>query len=275
MPLTTALLPRPAGPSGGGLEAVLTAEVDVVARLEPEPAALTSMVTAQPLAVGRLAALWPDPAADELRGHLHHLRIDTDTDVGIDPAVAATSNEVLDAVINATATAFTRPHQVAHGTNELRPWQALTDPAAAPAWALPAAAMFTGGVVPPRRVGEPESMWLTRARQAVVFPAGMRRGGAQGVRVAVEDTLTGTRRVLIRERANGDRWAMHVHTLTGETPDPDRTRADAQRVAAAGVVVTVVAIDGQTYDDLAAAHATYDDVTAAYTNYDDLATTPP
>lgn len=211
--------------------------------------------------------------AAELLLHLQHLLIDEQTDHGI--ADPAGSNRVLHALLQAFAAPFGRSHAVAHGEGDLEPWRVLTDPAVAPVWALPYAAQFAGGVVPPRLDGETDDAYLARARQAVVFPRGMKRGGAEAIRIAVEATLTGSRRVFIRERANDDAWSLYVHTLSAETPDPGATRREAESVAAAGVVVTVVPLDGQTYQDVAAKHADYGAVAGAYSSYGQMAVTPP
>lgn len=272
MTLTTLLRPSGGAPPGAGLECVIRSGVRVRATLDGLPGVMATRI-----GVGdRVRAVLTVPAwaraAHEMAGHVPHLVVgpsagDRDDD--------AASNRVLGALVQGMAAPFARLHATAHGDATVPPWGVLTDPAVAPLWALPFAAQFTGGVMPTRLAGEADSDYLARARGAVVWPRGMRRGGVEAIRLAVEPTLTGARSVLIRERVNGDPWAMIVDTLAGETPDPPVTRRAAEAVAAAGVVVTVRALGGQTYDDLAARHATYDDVDAAYARYDDLASTAP
>jgi hypothetical protein len=96
----------------------------------------------------------------------------------------------------------------------------LTDPRVAPIWALAHAGLYTGAILPGRRAGETETAWLARARDAVVYPLGIKRGTHEAVRRAVQPLLTGTKTVVIVDQSGGDPYSLLVRTITSETPDP-------------------------------------------------------
>ena len=139
----------------------------------------------------------------------------------------AENTRLLEGLIGGLAAAGDRLALIAYGDEDadppIAPGAAITDPAVAPAWAIRHAAMYTGGRVPPRLVGEDEATWLERARAAVVFPAGIRRGSHTAVRVAAQPHLTGTRSVFILDRI-GNPYELVVRVRTSEAPDPDAVR---------------------------------------------------
>ncbi|WP_217913250.1 hypothetical protein [Miltoncostaea marina] len=152
-------------------------------------------------------------------------------------AVDATSDALLAALVGAWMTGFERAGEVAHGDGELPPWRILTDPAVAPLWALPHAAQWTGGRMPPRRGGETDADYLARARREVVYPRGMRRGSALIAVETAREHLTGERSVIFREGHGGDPWLLMLVTRIAETPDADALRAAVAAVLPAGVVL--------------------------------------
>lgn len=160
---------------------------------------------------------------------LSQLRFLADPDGAPDPLLAG--------LVEALMTTLDRPALVAHGEPGLPPWRALTDPAVAPAWALPFAAQWTGGRMPPRRPGEPSEDYIARARREVVYPLGMRRGSALTAVEAAREHLTGERTIVFREQFAGDPWQLMVVTRVEETPDPDAMRAAVRRVLPAGVLL--------------------------------------
>lgn len=161
--------------------------------------------------------------AEQALEHLAYLGYDVESD------------ELLAALVSAFMAPLVRASLVALGDETLRPWQAITDPAAAPLWAMPHAAQYTGGLMPERLEGESDTDYLARARHEVVFPRGMRRGGWAAALAAARRHLTGTRTVLFRERFGGDEWALGVVTRVAETPDPDAVEAAVLEVLPAGV----------------------------------------
>lgn len=141
---------------------------------------------------------------------------------GTDP----TSDTLLEAIMSAIADALDRLALVAYGDPDqaIAPGAALNDPAVAPAWALAHAALYTGGTLPARTVGETDTAWLARARHAVVYPTGIRRGSHTAIRLAVEPLLTGTKSVSILDDVGGP-YDLTVRTRTSETPDAAAARA--------------------------------------------------
>lgn len=102
--------------------------------------------------------------------------------------------------------------------------QVLRDPSVATRETLAHAALYTGAVpLPGRWVGESDEDYLARARDAAVYPLGIKRGTVEAVRRAVMPLLTGTKTVVIA-RVVGDPYLLYVRTLVAETPDPVAVR---------------------------------------------------
>jgi hypothetical protein len=115
---------------------------------------------------------------------------------------------------------------LAYGNEDgtIPPGEALSNPAVAPAWALPHAALYTGGIVPGRMAGESEAAWLARARDAVVYPSGMRRGSHRAVQLAAAPFLTGTKQVVILDVEPTDPYSLVVRVRESEVVDADAVR---------------------------------------------------
>lgn len=135
----------------------------------------------------------------------------------------AESDAILDAIIGGIADAAERLGVVAFGTDEVPVGRALSDPSVAPAWALAHAAQYTGATLPGRLEGESEADWLARARDAAVYPRGIKRGTEEAVRRAAQPLLTGTRAVFVSYTANP--YEVVVRTILSETPDPAAVQA--------------------------------------------------
>lgn len=133
------------------------------------------------------------------------------------------SDAILDALLGAIADAAERLGVVAFGTDAVPPGRALSDPSVAPSWALAHAAQYTGAILPGRSAGETEDEWLARARDAAVYPAGLKRATEEAVRRAAAPYLTGTRSVFVSYTS--DPYAVVVRTITSETPDPAAVQA--------------------------------------------------
>lgn len=186
--------------------------------------------------------------SDRVLSLLGHLRVDPESDA------------ILEGLVSALCGPLERASLVAHGDEGLRPWQAITDPALAPEWALPYAAQWTGGRMPPRRRGESADAYLERARREVVYPRGMRRGSARAVLEVVRDHLAGDRSVIFRERFGGDPWLLMVVTKPSETPDPEVMAAAAQRVVPAGIVLRLENRSTRDWEEVRTTWATWGDV---------------
>jgi hypothetical protein len=148
--------------------------------------------------------------ADRAVGLLEYLRVG-------DPV----ADGLLEALVRGLLDPADRLSLVAHGDGTIGPWQAITDPGVAEMWALPTASQWTGGVMPPRAVGETDDAYLPRARAEVVQPRGMRRGSAPALQVAARPHLTGTQTVRVAERLDGDAWQAGVLVLEAELIDLD------------------------------------------------------
>ena len=114
---------------------------------------------------------------------------------------------------------------IAYGSEDgsILPGRALTDPAVAPLKFLPHAAMYTGGTMPPRLMGESDEDYTARARAEVVYPRGIRRGTAAAIRIALQPHLTGEKAIAITDDFGGP-YDILVRTRTAETPDEDAAR---------------------------------------------------
>lgn len=133
--------------------------------------------------------------------------------------VDAESDLILDAIIGGIADAGDRLGVVAFGTDQIPPGRALSDPSVAPSWALAHAAQYTGAILPGRVAGETEEAWLARARDAAVYPGGIKRGTEEAVRRTAAAYLTGTKSVFVSYTE--DPYEVVLRTITSETPDPD------------------------------------------------------
>lgn len=186
--------------------------------------------------------------ADRLRTLLAHRYVDGDDE----------NNAILDGIVDGIADAMDRLGVVAFGDDVagVPAGRALSDPSVAPIWALPHAAMYTGAIpLPGRMAGESEEDWLARARDAAVYPLGIKRGTHEAVRRTVEPLLTGSKQVFIADDYGGD-YDLLVRTIIAETPDPaavekalagDYVSGGARGAIRAELVLTYVTADYPTF----------------------------
>lgn len=173
-------------------------------------------------------------------------------------------DRLLGALIDGIAEGIQRPQDVGYGTDLVSGDRVLTDPRVAPAWALPHAALYTGGVMPPRPAGMTDAAYEAYAREAVVQPFGALRGSAEALRIIARQYLTGDRDVTVLERYQDDPYVTVIVTRPAETPDPAALEAavnDSAVVLAGGKVVLVVA-DYVTWQELAAAGTSWQDLSS-------------
>lgn len=154
------------------------------------------------------------------------------------------------------------------GGTELTSWQALTDPAVAPLWALPYAAQWTGGIMPPRRAGESDDDYQARASAEVVHPRGMLRGGATSLKIIANAFLTGDQEARVVERPGDDLWSAIVlvnSTAIGDRVDALAAALNDPEVLPAGFEILVEASDAPLIDEgtqtIDAVAVTIDDAT--------------
>lgn len=134
------------------------------------------------------------------------------------------NDAILEAFCQGIGEALERLGVVAFGDAGVPGGRVLRDPSVAPLWALPHAAMYTGATLPGRMPGESDADYLVRARDAAVYPLGIRRGTHEAVRRTVQPLLTGTKTVFIADNF-GDEYGILVRTVEGETPDPAAVEA--------------------------------------------------
>lgn len=153
-------------------------------------------------------------------------------------------------------------------------WVIVFDPDNAPVEVLPYLAQFDGAEIRP-------DMDEAQIRDAIRSPQGFGRGRPSALAKIAQRHLTGGKTVLLDERSDGtvgvDKpWQMRIRTLASETPDPELTereiRAEWKPI---GIVLTYLAIDGQTWGDLRLDHATWADVQADYATWEEVRTDLP
>lgn len=117
-------------------------------------------------------------------------------------------------------------------------------------------------------------------RDEIRQPTTWRRGdsekgeGESTLKIVLRRTLTGSRRVIVRER-EPDATGIYVRTLKDETPYEDVTAKLAEEWTVAGLVLDYEAIDGVTWADIAAAFEDWGEVEETFSSWADLADTLP
>lgn len=152
-------------------------------------------------------------------------------------------------------------------TDDHLPWEMALDVDQAPASALPWLAQWVGV-----RLDEADSEAVRRDR--IRTPDGFARGTRASIAAAARRTLTGTRRVVIRERTP-DAYNLYIRTAANETPNPAATEAAIVGQKPAGIVLDYEAVTAMSYIDLDADHADYDAVAIAFSDYDQISETTP
>lgn len=142
-------------------------------------------------------------------------------------------------------------------------WSLALDPDLAPAASLGWLAMFTGA---PAGV---------KTRQGVKDGWILRRGRPASIRIAMGQTLTGTRRVILTERYLGSAWRLLAQTYSVETPNPAATEAIFREHVPMGVIGTFQVIGGQTVGDIEGRYPTVGDAETAYATVGDAESDTP
>lgn len=160
-------------------------------------------------------------------------------------------------------------HDLAREGDDDEPgWSSILDVDRAPADWLPWLAVMVGVVDDPR---------LDEAgrRERIRALAGQKRGTPAAMIAAAQQSLTGTRRVIFNERADGNPYLLRVRTIDAETPDAARVLADLRTQKPAGLVLEYGTVTGMTYDALYANFDSYAQVAAEFASYDALRSSPP
>jgi len=136
------------------------------------------------------------------------------------------------------------------------------NPATAPAGWLPWLGWLIGVPV--------EGMDTATARWYLSRAGAQAHGSADGIRAAVQATLSGTRFCQVTTAVGGDPWAIEVQVDSSEVVDSAATLRAAMREKPAGANLTVTSSTPVTYDDMDAAYTTYSNMTASAATYTEL-----
>lgn len=195
--------------------------------------------------------------------------------------VNPTSDALLEQWTTGLVAQLERAGLIAYGDPDtgIEPTAAIRDPRVAPLWALPYAAQWTGGTLPPRLVGQTDADYLEGARLIVVKPQGMRRGSDGAIEDVIRPYLTDTQYVRVFTRVAGDRWENVAATLAAENTDIPATQAaaNAADVVLAGARVLVRADPGWTIAEFEEAYAsqTIADAEGDFSTINDIETEIP
>lgn len=146
-------------------------------------------------------------------------------------------------------------------------WAILYDVDEVDAEHLPHTAQYVGARLTPQ-------MDEAQQRAEVAAPTTWKRGQTETFKTTLRQTLTGSKRVIVRERTP-EPWSLYVRVLLEECPDPSRTEAVAKANKVAGLVMDFEAIDGVTWADIAAAYEDWGEVESTFSDWADLADTLP
>lgn len=159
-------------------------------------------------------------------------------------------------------------HMLAADRNGKPGWSVVFDPDECPSYALPYLGQFVGVALEP-------SLTEAEQRTKITLPEGWQRGTKAALVAAVQRQLTGTRRVLLRERYPDNAYQLSVRTMVDETPDTDAVLRAILTQKPIGIVLNYEAITGQAWDDLLASSTDWDDVESTYADWDDVRSTVP
>lgn len=87
-------------------------------------------------------------------------------------------------------------------------------------------------------------------RDLVRAKPGQARGRPATIAAVASQYLTGTRRIVLNERAGGDPYRLAVYSYSSETPDQARVLAALMSQKPAGIIMTYNVVDGVAWDDL-------------------------
>lgn len=146
-------------------------------------------------------------------------------------------------------------------------WSALVDVDRCPDSALPWLAQAAGVVLAPNLTADQQ-------RALIRLEPAQARGTIASIVAAAQRTLTGEKRVVVKER-DGSAYKLTVRTFTSETPDSALVLAALLEQKPAGIVLDYNTIDGSDFDLVRLTYTTFNDLTAAFTTFADLITSGP
>lgn len=154
---------------------------------------------------------------------------------------------------------FDQVDQLVRDTNDGPGWSALLDVDRAPSFALPWLGQLVG-------VSVDTSFGAIAQRQQISDVGGFRRGSPASIIAAAQAHLAGGKTVQLFER-DGSAYQLTIVTFLDETPDAAAVEAAIRAEKPAGIVLTYLVVDGQTYEQLLADHPTYQNVLDDYADY--------
>lgn len=142
-------------------------------------------------------------------------------------------------------------------------WDLVLDAERTPTYALDYTAQFGGVAIKPR--------WTeAEKRAAITAPTAFARGTPAAIVGAIQETLIGSKQVLMIERVNGEAYQLFIRTLAGDTPDEDFTRSVAEAAVPGGILLDYDIFTGQTFSTLDASFSSFNAVDAEYDSFDEL-----
>lgn len=151
--------------------------------------------------------------------------------------------------------------------NDRPGWAIAVDVDETPSYLLPWLAQFVGVTLTAQLAGETDLAYDARMRDRIKSTDGFRRGSPGAVIGAVQQVLTGTKKVYLTERF-GSAYRIRVTTLASETPDPSAVLPAALKGGKpAGIVMDAITIVGGDYQTLRDVHSSYGDVKSQFADY--------
>lgn len=153
-------------------------------------------------------------------------------------------------------------YELVRERDDQKGWTVLLDPENCPVEFLPYLAQYVGC--------RPQPGWSEEhLRNEIKLPSTWKRGQPEAIRLTAQRTLTGEKRVIMRERTP-EPGCLYIRTMLEETPDPARVKADLDENVPAWIKIDYAAIDGVSLADLEAGWELLEDLEAAFSTLRDI-----
>lgn len=173
--------------------------------------------------------------------------------------------------VGALGAMFQEMWDLVQDTDDRDGYEHLLSPTETPAYALSYVAQFAGV---PVKDGWSEA----ETRDALTSPTAYRRGTTNHIVAIVQRFLTGSKQVVVRERAEGNAYHLEIRTRDDESPDGGSVDGDQLIIAAvkaeskpAGILLDFESVSGVDYTELEVDYVTYNAWDASGLTYDELA----
>lgn len=145
-------------------------------------------------------------------------------------------------------------------------WANLIDIDTCPDEALPWLAQLVGVVIPDKGSSTSDADYWKAVRAYIKTTPGFLRGGVAAIVTAAQQYLTGTKTVIVRERA-GSAYKLNIRTRTSETPDSVLVLNAILQHKPAGIVLDYNTVTGADYQSVYTGYAAYSNLFSAYLTY--------